>query len=139
MSILVLRNFKWIQNIDWLVSFEFFCLLNDLSVLGLKYVSHTCHANVQCTCMVLVTLTWLCVIWVVALSWWVVIAYSCQATKFWLPVAQKLICWNHSCKWEKCWLDPLKQATWWQGSGLSWDLSFYNPTCPEPVCIKVVP
>lgn len=56
------RTLNEIQNIDWLVSFGFFCLLNDLSVLGLKYVSHIGHANVQCSCMVLGTLTWLWVI-----------------------------------------------------------------------------
>jgi hypothetical protein len=56
------RSSNGIWNIDWLVSFGFFCLLNDLSVLGLKYVSHIGHANVQCSCMVLETLTWLWVI-----------------------------------------------------------------------------
>lgn len=58
------RTLNGIQNIDWLVSFGFFCLLNDLSVLGLKYVRRIGHANVQCSCTVLVTLTW---IWVIFL------------------------------------------------------------------------
>lgn len=56
------RTLNGIWNIDWLVSFGFFCLLNVLSVLGLKYVSHIGQTNVQCSCMVLGTLTWLWVI-----------------------------------------------------------------------------
>jgi hypothetical protein len=139
------RTLNGIWTIDWLVSFGFFCLLNVLSVLGLKYVSHTGHANVQCSCMVLGTLTWL---WVIFL-WIDDLSGSSHMMSYHLQLPSNKI--FTACSPETDLLKPQLQMgkllVWsfeasYSVPGLGFELGFvlYNLACPEPVCIvKVAP
>ena len=133
MSILVLQNFKW-DSEHWLACLIWIFLSSEWSVsfrlkIFKSYWSCQCPMQLHGARDSYLALSDLFV------DRWVIITYSCQATKFWLPVAQKLSCWNHSCKWQNCQCDPLKQATQWQRWGLSWDLSFFNRACPEKFAI----
>ena len=142
MSILVLQNFKW--NLEhWLVGLIWIFLSSEWSVsFGFKI----CKSYWSCQCAMqshgardtYLALSDLFV------DWWSEWQLSHDELSSWESNKILTAC-NPETDLLKAQLQMGKLLAWpfeanysMKGSGLSWDLSFYNPACSEPVCIVTV-